>query len=151
MERNVIAATTTTILAPFVDGWQKMLIWLIVAVVLVLGDLRFGIEAAKKRGETVRRSRAVRRTVNKLVDYLCWICIAWTLGTAFGGPLGVPLLAIIIMALVCLIELSSILDNYFECKGIKKRLNVFKLIGHLFKKPELEDCFEDKEDGTATG
>ena len=79
MERNVIAATTTSILAPFVDGWQKMLIWLIVAVVLVLGDLRFGIEAAKKRGETVRRSRAVRRTVNKLVDYLCWICIAWNL------------------------------------------------------------------------
>lgn len=146
-ERNIISGTTATLLSPFIDGWQNLLIWLILSLVLILGDLRFGISAAKKRGETIRPSRAVRRTINKFVDYICWVSIAWVMGAAFGGPFDIPLLAVIIMAVICAIELSSIFDNYCEYKGLKKRFNVFKFLARLFKRPEIEECFEDNESG----
>ena len=42
-----------------------------VAAVVIVCDLFFGCEAARKRGERVRISRAVRRTVNKMCEYLC--------------------------------------------------------------------------------
>lgn len=144
-ERNVLAGTTATVLSPFVDGWQNLFVWVIVAFALILGDLRFGICAARKRGEKIRGSRAVRRTINKMVDYICWVSIAWVLGSSFGRLFGVPLLAAIIMLVVCTIELSSIFDNYCEYKGLKKSFNVFKFLARLFKRPEIEECFEENE------
>lgn len=143
-ERNVISGTTATLLSPFIDGWQNLLIWLVLSLILILGDLRFGIAAARKRNEKIRPSRAIRRTINKFVDYICWVLIAWVMGAAFGNAFGVPLLAVIIMAVICAIELSSIFDNYCEYKGLKKRFNVFKFLARLFKRPEIEECFEDK-------
>lgn len=145
-ERNVISGTTATLLSSLVDGWQEMVIWLIVAIVLILADLRFGMEASRKRGETIRHSRAIRRTVNKLVDYICWISIAWVLGGSFGRIFGVPLLPAITMLGVCIIEFSSIIDNYCESRGIKKKFNGWKFFIRLIKHPEMEDCLENKED-----
>lgn len=142
-ERNILSGAATTILAPFVDGWEKFVVWMIVAFVLVLGDLRFGLMAARKRGERLRGSRAARRTINKFVDYLCWICIAWVLGGSFGQIFGIPLLPAIVMLGVCAIELSSIINNYFEYKGVNKKLNLFKALAHIFHRPEIEEVLED--------
>lgn len=144
-ERNIIGSVTASILTPFVDGWQSLAVWIIVALVLIIGDLRFGLQAARKRGEKIRHSRAIRRTINKMVDYICWVSIAWVLGGSFGRIFGVPTLAAIIMLVVCAVELSSIFDNYFEYKGIKKKLNVWKFISRLFKRPEIEESIEDVE------
>lgn len=143
-ERNVISGTTATLLSPFVDGWQEIVVWLIVAVILIIADLRFGIEAAQKRGETIRRSRAIRRTVNKLVDYICWISIAWVFSGSFGRIFEIPLLPAITMLGVCIIELSSIIDNYCESRGIKKKFNGWKFFTTIIKHPEIESCMEDK-------
>ena len=145
-ERNIIGGFTAAVLSPFVEGWQQMLWFLILAVILILGDLRFGIAAAKKREEKIRPSRAVRRSLNKLVDYICWLSIATVVGVNFGSVFGLPLLSVIIMAVVCIIEMSSIIDNYLEYKGIKKKVNVIKLIARIFKKPELEDVLEPAEE-----
>ena len=144
-ERNIIAGFTASVLSPFIDGWQQMLWFLILAIILILGDLRFGIAAAKKRGERIRPSRAVRRSINKLVDYICWLSIATVVGINFGTVFDVPLLSVIIMAIVCIIELSSIIDNYLEYKGIKKKVNLIKLIAHIFRRPEIEDVLESTE------
>ena len=144
-ERNIIAGFTASVLSPFIDGWQQMLWFLILAIILILGDLRFGIAAAKKRGERIRPSRAVRRSINKLVDYICWLSIATVVGINFGTVFDIPLLSVIIMAIVCLIELSSIIDNYLEYKGIKKKVNLIKLIAHIFRRPEVEDVLESTE------
>lgn len=144
-ERNIIGGVTASVLTPFVEGWDRLAIWAVVALCLIIGDLRFGIVAAKKRGETIRGSRAVRRTINKMVDYICWVSIAFVLGGSFGKIFNVPLLAAIIMLVVCSIELSSIFDNYFEYKGIKKKFNVWKFFSKLFRIPEVDDCLEDKE------
>lgn len=145
-ERNIIGGFTAAVLSPFIEGWQQMLWFLVLAIVLILGDLRFGIAAAQKRGEKIRPSRAVRRSLNKLVDYICWLSIATVVGVNFGSVFGLPLLSVIIMAVVCIIELSSIIDNYLEYKGIKQKVNLIKLIARIFKKPELEDVLEPVEE-----
>lgn len=145
-ERNIIGGFTAAVLSPFVEGWQQMLWFLILAVILILGDLRFGIAAAKKREEKIRPSRAVRRSLNKLVDYICWLSIATVVGVNFGSVFGLPLLSVIIMAVVCIIEMSSIIDNYLEYKGIKKKVNVIKLIARIFRRPEIEEVLEPIEE-----
>jgi hypothetical protein len=122
-----------------------MLWFLILAIILILGDLRFGIAAAKKRGERIRPSRAVRRSINKLVDYICWLSIATVVGINFGTVFDIPLLSVIIMAIVCIIELSSIIDNYLEYKGVKQKVNIIKLIARIFRRPEFEDVLEPTE------
>ena len=144
-ERIIIGGMTAAVLSPFVEGWQRIIWFLILAIILILGDLRFGIAAAKKRGEHIRPSRAVRRSLNKLVDYICWLSIATVVGVNFGSVFGLPLLSVIIMAVVCVIELSSIVDNYLEYKGIKKKINVIKLLAKLFRKPDLEEVLEPAE------
>lgn len=141
-ERNIISGAAAAVVSPFIDGWESMLMWLIVALVLLFADLRFGIQAAIKRGEKIRSSRAVRRTLNKFVDYICWVAIAWTMGASFGRILDIPVLAAIIMLVICLIEVSSIFDNYFECHGLHLKFNVWKFFGHIFKIDNLEDCIE---------
>jgi len=145
-ERNIIGSFTAAVLSPFIEGWQQMLWFLILAVILILGDLRFGIAAAKKRDEKIRPSRAVRRSLNKLVDYICWLSIATVVGVNFGSVFGLPLLSVIIMAVVCIIEMSSIVDNYLEYKGIKQKVNLIKLIAHIFRRPEIEEVLEPIEE-----
>ena len=143
-ERNVISGAAATVLSPFVEGWESLVGWLIVAFVLVLADLRFGVEASMKRGEKIRGSRVIRRTVNKIVDYICWISIAWVLGNSFGKVFEIPLLVAIVMLIVCSIEISSIFDNYFEYKGLGKRFNVWKFFSKIFKISAIEESIEDK-------
>lgn len=149
-ENNVIGSATATILAPMVDNLPYLVLWAAVAIVLLVSDLRFGICAARKRGEKIRPSRAIRRTVNKLVDYFCWVSIAYVVGGGFGLIFGFPIIPAVIMLLVCAVELSSIADNYCEYKGLKKRLNIFKLTGKLIGKAvnvgedDIKECIEDK-------
>lgn len=143
-ERNVISGTTATIFSSFVEGWESLIVWLVVAFVLILADLRFGVKASKKRGEKIRGSRAIRRTVNKMVDYICWISIAWVLGGSFGRVFEMPLLVTIVMLIVCSVEISSIFDNYFEYKGLNKRFNVWKFFSKIFKISAIEESIEDK-------
>lgn len=150
-ERNVISGTAATVFSAFIAGWESMIVWLIVALVLILADLRFGVAAAKKRNERVRGSRVIRRTVNKLIDYICWVSIAWVLSNSFGKVFDIPILVAIVMLIVCLIEISSIFDNYFEIKGVNKRLNVWKFFSRLFKVPAIEESLEDKQNKSENG
>ena len=94
--------------------------FLLLALVLIVADTRFGVAAARKRGERIRPSRKWRRAVNKLVDYICWVTLAGIMGRTFGEVLGIPLLSALTLLLVYGIELSSCFNNYFEYRGIKK-------------------------------
>ena len=80
--------------------------------------------------------------VNKLVDYICWVTLAGIMGRTFGEVLGIPLLSALTLLLVYGIEISSCFNNYFEYRGIKKRVNVFKLFGRR----EVEGVLEDLPD-----
>lgn len=129
-ERNIIGGVTATIVTPLLEFYTHLIPFLLLAIVLIACDLRFGVARAKRAGEAVRMSRAVRRTLNKLVDYICWVTLAGLFGNTFGEVFGIPLLSAVLLLIIYGIEMNSCYNNYFEARGIKKKFNVFK----LFKK-----------------
>lgn len=141
-ERNVVGGATAAVVSPLVEFYHQLIPFIVLAIVLIIVDTKFGCEAAQKRGETIRISRMWRRAINKLVDYICWVTLAGMFGQAFGEFLGIPTLAIAIILVVYAIELTSCFNNYFEFRGIKKKINLFNLFG----KNKILNVLEDKED-----
>lgn len=123
------------------DFYGHLAPWLLLGMVLVFVDLRFGLLAAKARKEDIRPSRAWRRTLNKMVDYLCWVTLAEVCSRTFGLALGAPIVSIAMLFIIYGIELNSCVNNYLEYKGIKKKWNFFKLVGK-------ENLLEEKETST---
>lgn len=72
-ERNIINGTTAAIVAPLLEFYNRLIPFLLLAIVLIIVDSRFGVAAARKRNEPIRTSRKWRRAINKLVDYICWV------------------------------------------------------------------------------
>ena len=145
-DRNVIAGATAAVISPMVDFYSSLLPFLMLAIALIIIDSRFGIQASKKRGEAIRTSRAVRRAINKLVDYICWITLAGMIGQTFGTAFHVPLLSIIVLCIVYSIELTSIFNNYFFYKGIKKKFNGWKFFSKLTGNDAIESALEETND-----
>lgn len=144
-ERNIIGSATAAVLAPIVDFYASLAPFLILAIVLIATDCLFGVKASKSRGEKIRRSRMIRRSINKLVDYICWITLAGMMGIAFGSALHVPILSYVMFVVVVGIELTSIFNNYFEYRGLHIHFNVFKFFSKLFGREELEEAIEIRE------
>lgn len=127
-ERNVLSGMLASWLTSFIEIVEPVKWFLLAALCLIIADAKFGIEAAKRRGEHIRRSRAIRRTVNKLIDYICWILVASSIGAAFGQPFGIPILPAIVLFVIYGCEINSCFNNYFEARGTKLRINIFKWI-----------------------
>lgn len=125
------------------DFYGHLAPWLLLGMVLVFVDLRFGLLAAKTRKEEIRPSRACRRTFNKMVDYLCWVTLAEVCSRTFGMTLGAPVVSMAMLFIIYGIELNSCVNNYLEYKGIKKKWNFFRLVGK-------ENLLEDKTAETET-
>lgn len=142
-DRNVIAGATAAVISPLVDFYSKLLPFLILAIALIAIDSRFGIMASRKRGEVIRVSRAVRRAINKLVDYICWITLAGMIGQTFGAAFHIPLLSIIVLCIVYAIELTSIFNNYFFYKGINKKFNGWKFFSKVTGQEAIEEAIEE--------
>ena len=108
MTETVVQNSATAILTSiFYQALADSIIWLVVAAVVIVCDLFFGCEAARKRGERVRISRAVRRTVNKMCEYLCWVMLGITISIGFAADW----LKYLIFAIIYGNELSSCLSN----------------------------------------
>lgn len=131
----------------FLIGLLEFFIWakwfLILAFTLTMADLKFGISASKYRKEIIKRSRAVRRTFDKICSYILWIILAYTFGQAFGRPFDIELLPIIILLVIYGVELESIYVNYFASKGKNVKVNVLKFFG---KKTDIIEIEENKEE-----
>lgn len=87
-------------------------------LVAVLIDLSTGVERAKKCKEVIK-SRILRRTVNKLVDYyrvLFFGVIIDVLGLAFVWY-NIPYCAVLVAVGIVLIEAKSVLENYRKMKS----------------------------------
>ncbi len=115
--------------------------WLVLGLVLVLVDLRYGVLAARVRGEEIRLSRAWRRTINKMIDYLCWVTVAELMSRTFAVSLGAPVVSMAMLFIIYGIEISSCVNNYFEYKGVRKRFNFWKFIN----RKDIEGVLEEKE------
>lgn len=142
-ERNIINGVMASAIMPLLDFYENLLPYIVLAIALIIVDSRFGIKASRKRGETIRPSRKWRRAINKLVDYVCWVTLAGVFGQAYGSVLDIPALAALMLLVVYGIELTSIFNNYFEYKGINKKINVFKLL----RRPDIAEAIEDAADG----
>lgn len=127
----------------FYDALQIMIPYLIVTFAIVLLDCVYGIKAAKKRNEDIKVARAIRRTVSKTFEYVCWIIVAASLSLAVKwNPL-----QYIILSIPVGIEMLSIYQNYLFIKG--KRivgLNIFKIVGEKIGTDLSEVKIEDAEE-----
>lgn len=121
-------------LMPFIDFYEALTPYILLAIALIIADSRFGIQAAKKRGETIRQSRKWRRAINKLVDYICWISLAGVFSNVYSDVLGLPALSGVVLLIVYAIEITSCFNNYFEFKGLKMRISFNAIFREWFKK-----------------
>ena len=105
----------------------RMVPYAIIAVPLIILDLVYGVRAAKYRKESIRLSTALRRTVTKILTYVCWIVLSSALALAFDHTW----LEWLVIGLVFVNELSSVVGNYLETKGLELS---WKAIGAAFSK-----------------
>lgn len=142
--------------------------WLLLAIVLcVIADFRYGWGESHKRFEHARlkndkvvmsqykwrTSRAVRRTINKLIDYVVWICVGMAVGMAVISPMGVDYrwggVVAAIVAILC--EGKSVLGHFFYLHGLqvdqKSVRGFFKAFVVAFAKRKDKDIGEAIESG----
>lgn len=122
--------------------------WLVLlSFILVFADLWFGIGESRKTGREIRRSKAQRRTANKIVDYLVVATMGGVLGKAIGEPLGIDYVkvAAVVMLLTCTWELDSIYGHICVLKGAKKDFSVRRFLIGLFKSRNeaVKDALEE--------
>lgn len=153
MTRDIVRVTTGVGLS-MVHELQTLLWdmrWMIaLCVVLIIVDLIFGIENANAHKEKIRRSRAVRRTVNKFIDYMCWLLFAGVFAKAFAVPLNLDPMSVTasVMLIACLSEVDSIWQNYSEAHN-KGKFSIMKFLVKFMKKKNkdvgeaLEETIED--------
>lgn len=108
-------SVATTIVVFLQTAVLRMIPYAVPAIFLIALDLVYGCRAARFRGEKVRVSTAVRKTMTKFFSYVCWIILASTLALAFKHDW----LEWAVLALVYANELASIVGNYLETKGIE--------------------------------
>jgi len=116
----VQGGVATVAVAFFQEAVLRMIPYAVPSFIFLLLDLLYGIKAAKQRGEKVRVSTAVRRSVTKMFSYICWLILASTLAISFGKEW----LEWTVLGLVYVNEFASIVGNYLETKGIG-----FSLVG----------------------
>lgn len=122
--------------------------WMILlAFVLILSDFWFGISVSRMQGIEVRKSKAGRRTLNKVIDYLCYVLLGAVIGKAIGDPYGLnPItVSITIMILCYCFEIDSIYNHICELHGVKKRYSIWAILWKLitFKFKDVGEAFQD--------
>lgn len=100
--------------------WSKWL--LLLAVSLVFADLYFGLRAATVRREKIKRSRALRRTFDKLFGYILWVIITYFMGKSIGEKVWEYVPPMLILVIIYGIEFESCLVNYYAIRGKKVKV-----------------------------
>lgn len=154
---GVAKGTSLSIFGAELIGLLWDLRWLcLLAACLLIADLWYGISESRKKGITVRRSSAGRRTMNKAVDYLCYLMVGGILGMAIGEPLGVNHIAVaaVSMLLACIWEIDSIYGHICYLRGVTNKLSIKRLILSILKVKNkeigeaIEESMEEKSDET---
>ena len=109
--------------------------WMLLLIVLcVIADFRYGWGASSKRYEEAKRngdkmlmmqyawrtSRALRRTINKLIDYVVWAVVGMAVGMAILEPMGVNHIfgGVVATAIAVLCEAKSFFGHFFYLHGV---------------------------------
>ena len=142
--------------------------WMLLAITIcVMADFRYGwgesskrYKRAKEKGDKIvmeqykwRTSRAMRRTVNKLIDYFMWVTLGMFFGWAILKPLGVDHImgGVVATAVAIACEAKSFCGHFFYLHGIKieeKSVKGFlRAFVVAFAKRKNEDLGEALEEG----
>lgn len=113
-------------------GVTIIFICCILVIVACLIDLWTGIDAARKNKERIK-SRVLRRTVNKIIDYLRVVVFGIlidVLGLCFPWY-AIPYAAIVVTLGILLIEGKSVIENYHKSRSSAAR--VVDMIEHIIE------------------
>lgn len=130
------------------ESLSHMIPWLIVTCAVIVCDLAFGIRKSLIMGEDIRFSKAMRRTMGKMVTYFSFVCMVCMVSVAAGTDYGIDKWTCL---LICFIEFCSILSNILKPKGYS--LNVKALTSVLLGKAlqtdskELDDIIKEENNG----
>lgn len=127
---NIVEGSVSAAAVAFLQKTVLTMIpFLVPALFLVALDLNFGVKAARHRHKKYKReadrvtfSRALRGTVGKVFEFLCWIVIASSMSVAFKQEW----IQWATLGLVYVNEIGSIIGNYLCTKDIE-----FSLLGFL--------------------
>ena len=148
-ERTVIPATMSVFLSGMLDFLAPLRWFAVLGLVLIVADLRFGISAARYRGEKVRFSRAGRRSMNKMVDYACWIFLSAAIDKAIVPHFDMPTLPALVLVFIYGFEIESCIRNYCESRGKKINFNFFAIFKEKMKFIDIKEDdnnLNDKKD-----
>lgn len=128
------------------DSIEHIIPWLIVTAVVIVTDLITGIRQSLLMGERVRFSRAVRRTMGKMVTYFAFVVMVVLINDASQLGWRIDVYSCL---LVCFIEFCSIISNMLKPKGIEFSVVKALAVGlaKLFKvdKKDIEEIVKNKE------
>lgn len=128
------------------ESLSHMVPWLIASAAVIFCDLAFGVRKSMMMGEDIRFSKAVRRTLGKMVTYFAFVCMVCMVEVATDSGYGIDKWSCLF---VCFIEFCSIVSNILKPKGYT--FNVRKLFavlaGKVLKeeKEELEGIIEKEK------
>ncbi len=140
---NAVAVTTTALMADEALGALYDLRWMVVlAVFLVIADFWLGTNVSHIKGVDIRFSRAWRRTVSKMVEYIMYLIGGALLGLAIFEPMGVAThtaSAAACLLLGCSFELQSIVSHIVYIRtGKEANFNVWTFGIGLIKSKNRE-------------
>lgn len=141
--------------------WGIMLLLL-----LIVADFRFGWGESNKRYHKAKAkkdelhkemyrwhtSRAIRRTFNKVADYIVLMLVCGALGMAIFEPMGIEHVwgAWIGAVIACICEIASICGHFFYLHGVKVEKNsitgFLKALAVAFAKKKDSDIGESLEE-----
>lgn len=142
--------------------------WMLLLIALcVVADFRYGwgesskrYKEAKNAGDKIlmmqyawRTSRALRRTVNKLIDYIVWTVVGMAIGMAILEPVGINHIfgGVAATAIAVMCEAKSFFGHFFYLHGVtydeKSIAGFFKAFIVALAKKKNEDVGEAIEQG----
>lgn len=133
---QVVQGSTTAILASiYYQVIMDSVVWLLIALIFTIVDLYFGLEAASSRKEEIKVSNAIRRTLDKIFGYICWVVLSVSLAIGFHEEW----IKYAIFAIIYGAELSSCFSNYFAAKGKTIHFNTFSIFARKLGIDELKE------------
>ena len=113
--------------------------------ILMVSDFWFGCRESLMNNEKIRKSRCIRRTLNKFGDYFMYLIIGYVLGGAIFEPLHwcTPSAGAVGGLLVaCIAETDSIFDHWLKLHGLTFSWRSFLLSFVKFRFHELGTALE---------
>lgn len=131
--------------------------WMVVFLFLLVGmDFYYGVRESKARGEEFRTSRAIRRTLTKLTEYLGILMLGAVGGKIFTEPWGLcgyVKAASLTFGLGCLGEFDSMVGHWCKLHGVGKPdvAEFLRRFAVSFTKRKDKDAGEALEDALGDG